>query len=354
MFNFIRNLSKIKLPFLSFFNVCFDLGTSNTRIAILEKGVVLREPTYLGLNSKLREYIFFGQEAKTIIGKTPEFVKIIRPVVSGVINDFDAETVLIKKFIEKSVYPYFSGYKLIRPRLSAIAAVPSIATEIEQKAVEEMLTKVGFSSIHIVEKPLVAAAGCGFNLFSHHPHLIVDLGGGLIELAIISGGGIVAERTLKNAGDHMNGVIANYAYLKHGIILGDATCELLKIQLLGFTDTEKTMVVRGKSLENGLPKSVKINSFDIKEALLNSLNQILDAVKELIEVSPPEVVDTIFNRGIVLTGGLANIPKIDLFFSRELKIDAIVMDNPQEATINGLLRLSKNEEDLSKLAIPKI
>lgn len=354
MFNSIRNILKFKLPFLSMFDVCLDFGTSNTRIAVKEKGIVLREPTFLGLNNKTREYIFFGQEAKTIVGKTPDFVKIIRPVVSGVISDFDAQTILIKNFFEKSVDPYLTSYPFLKPRLRAIASVASVATEIEQKAVEEVLLKIGFSTVHLIEKPLATAAGCGFNILSHHPHLIVDMGGGLIESSIVSGGGIVAQKSLKNAGDHLNSRIANYAYLKHGIILGDATCESLKLSLLNFKGEEKTMMVRGKSLENGLPKSVKINSTDVKEALLANFNQIIDAVKELIEISPPEVVDFIFNRGIVLTGGLARIPGMDRFFSTELKFDAIVIDNPADVTIHGLIRLAKSEDDLSKLSYPKI
>lgn len=349
MFNSIQKILKFQLPFLSIFDVCFDFGTANTRIAIKDKGIVLREPTFLGLNTRVGEYIFFGSEAKTIVGKTPDFVKIIRPVVNGVISDFDAQTILIKQFFEKSVGPYLASYPILKPRLRAIAAVASVATEIEQKAVEEVLIKVGFSTVNLIEKPLAVAAGCGFNIFSHHPHLIVDLGGGLIELSIISGGGIVAQKTLKNAGDYMNSRIANYAYLKHGIILGDATCEQLKMNILNFADIDKTMLVRGKSLENGLPKSVKINTSDVKEALLTNFNQIVDAVKELIEISPPEVVDFIFNRGVVMTGGLSKIQGIDRFFSTELKFDAIVIDNPADVTIHGLIRLAKSEDDLAKL-----
>lgn len=325
------------------------MGTTSTRIAHKEKGVVLRESTCLGLNTKTKEYIFFGQEAKTIIGKTPEFVKIIKPVVSGVISDFDAETILIRRFIEKSIFPYLKIYPFLKPRLTAITAVPYVATEIEQKAVEEALYKVGFSQVHLIEKPLANAAGCGFNIQSHHPHLIVDIGGGLIELSIISGGGIVAQKTLKNAGEYMNGQIANYAYLKHGIILGAATCENIKIKLLNFTNHQETIVVRGKSLENGLPKSIKMNSQDIKEALLASFSQVTDAVKELIEISPPEVIDVIFDTGIVLTGAVAQTPGIDKFISQELKIECLTMDSPQDITIHGLTRIARSANELEKL-----
>lgn len=354
MFNFIQSLEKFKLPFLSPFDVCFDLGTSNTRIAVKDKGKVLSEPTYVGLNMSNKEYIFFGGEAKIIVGKTPEFVKIVRPVINGVISDFDAEVALLHKFMQKSVSVYLKKFSIIKPQLHAIASVPYSATEIEQKAVEEVLLKVGFSSIFLIEKPIAAAIGAGVNIFYHHPHLFIDIGGGLTEMSIVSGGGIVAEKTLKIAGDGMNHILANYAYLKYGIILGEATCEHLKIYLLNFGQQNKTFTVRGKSLENGLPKSVRIRSSDVKEALFSNMSQIVDSVKELIEVSPPEVVDEIYERGIIMMGGLANVEGIDHFLSGELKIDVVVTPDPDDAVIKGLLKLSNNYQDLVKLSIPKI
>src|SRR3989338_7120653 len=354
MFNFIQFLEKFKLPFFSTFDVCFDLGTSNTRIAIKDKGKVLSEPTYIGLNKTNKEYIFFGSEAKTIVGKTPEFVKIIRPVINGVISDFDAEVALLHQFMQRSIHVYFKNYRFIKPQLRAIAAVPYSATEIEQKAVEEVLLKVGFSSIFLIEKPIATAIGAGINIFYHHPHLLIDIGAGLTELSIVSGGGIVAEKTIKTAGDNMNQTLANYAYLKYGIILGETTCEHLKIYLLNFRQENKTFTVRGKSLENGLPKSVRIKSSDVKEALFGNISQIVDGAKELIDISPPEVVDEIYERGITLTGGISNVEGIDHFLSGELKIDVIVANNPDDAVIRGLLKLSNNYQDLVRLSMPKI
>lgn len=349
MYNFIEVFKKIHIPFLSSLHIYFDLGTSTTRIAIKDKGVVLREPTYLGYNSKIKEYIFFGREAKTIVGKTPDFIKISRPIISGILSDFDAEVALIEHFIKKSVYPYFSQSRILKPTLRALSIVPSVATEIEHKAVEEALEKAGCSAAYLVEKPLAVSAGCGFDIFSHHPFFVVDMGGGLIELSIVSGGGIVAQKTIKNAGEHMNKLIANYAYLKHGIILGETTCEDLKINLLNFTGEDKTIMVRGKSLETGLPKSVRMKTSDIKEALLSSFNQIVDAVKELLEVSPPEIADEVFRGGITLTGGMAAIEGIDQYFSQELKISVNIAENYTDATLNGLMAIDRNKESFFKL-----
>lgn len=350
MINLIEWLSKIKLPMFANFEVYFDLGTSVTKIAIKDKGLILREASYLGLNLKSKEYLFFGDEAKSILGKTPDFIKMIRPVVSGVISDFDAEVALINRFLEKSVNLYFSS-SWVKPSLRGIAVTPTIATEIEQKAVQEALYKAGLSQVYVIEKAMATAAGCGVNVFSHQPNLIADLGGGLIELSVIGSGGIIAQRTLRQAGDHMNKIIYNYIYLKYGVILGESTCEELKKTLLNFNMEEKTATIRGKSLESGLPKTVRVKSSDIKEALLTVFNQVIDSIKELIESSAPEIVDEILKRGIILTGGLSKIPGLDKFIAQEIKIDVTTAPGLEYATINGLAKLTRNDDEFSKLII---
>lgn len=352
MFNFTDLLSKIKLPFFSNLELYFDLGTSITKIAIKDKGIILREPSCLGLNTRINEYLFFGNEAKSIIGKTPDFIKIVKPMNEGVISDFDAEVSLIKKFLERSAFLYSSS-SIIKPMMLGISAIPSIATEIEQKAVEEALYKNGLSQVFLIEKPLATAAGCNLNIFSHKPSFIVDLGGGLIELSIIGSGGIITQKTIKNAGDNMNKLIYNYVYLKYGVILGEITCEDLKINLLNFEDKEKTITIRGKSLETGLPKSVRIKSSDIKEALLTNFNQIIDGIKELIESSPPEIVDEIMENGLILSGGLSRIKGLNMFFEQETKINVLSNEAFYYATINGLIKLAKHKDELSKIMIRK-
>lgn len=354
MFNFIQNLKKIQSSFLSSFDVAFDFGTSNTRIAIKDRGIILRQPSILGLNSKTKDYIFYGDEAKKVIGKTPDFIKIIKPVVNGIISNFDAHLVLVQYFISTSLNHYLSSYKIIRPSLRAVVAVPYLATEIEKKAVEEILYKLNFTNVYLIEKPVADASGAGFNPLSHQPTLIIDLGGGLIEAAIVSGGGIVTEKIMKNAGDSFNQIIANYIYLKHGLILGESTCELVKQSLLNFKSEEKVITVRGKSLENGLPKSIRLKSGEVKEALFTVISQIIDMIKELIEISPPEVVDEIYDQGIFLCGGLANVVGIDQFISKEIKISVNITEHPSDITINGLLRICNNKDLLSKLAISPI
>lgn len=348
--NFISKLSKFQLPFLMGFRLYFDFGTSKTEIAIKDKGIVLKEATALGFNKRIHEYIFFGNEARAIIGKVPDFISIVHPMVNGVISDFDGQVALIKKFISRGVSPYRRS-QFIRLNFAALSAVPSIATEIEQKAVEEVLFKAGASQAHLIEKPLANAVGAGFNIFAHRPIFIIDLGGGLIEIAIISGGGIVIQKTLKTGGENMNKLIANYCYLKHGIVLGDITCNELKEKLFNFVDKDTTMVVRGKSLETGLPKSVKIKSSDIKEALLPQIHQVIDAAKEVVEAAPPEVIDAVYESGIILVGGLAQIPGLDSFMARELKLETHAYNHPEDTTIRGLVKIGESREMLSKLKI---
>ncbi len=350
MLNFIEKIGKIKLPFLSRFQVYFDLGTSEIRIAIKEKGVVLREPTVIGQNLRTGEFIFFGREAKAIIGKVPDFIKILKPIVNGIISEFDAQVALTQRLLTKALNPY-NGSSILKPGIEAVVAVPYVATEIEQKAVEEILYKAGASSVHLIEKPLATAIGCGFNIFAHKPILVVDMGGGLVEMAIVSGGGIVSQKTLKTGGEQMNKLIYNYIYLKHGLILGEMTCEELKLGLLNFQQTDKAMIVRGKSLETGLPKSVKVKTQDIQEALLAPINQIVDGIKELIEMSLPEVIDEVYTQGIILTGGLAGIPGIDKYFNSELKMKIELSPNIDSSTIFGLMKVGRRKETLHRLAL---
>jgi len=314
------------------------------RIAIKDKGVVLKESTYLVYNTQTKEYIFFGKEAKSILGKTPDFLKTVRPMINGIVSDFDAEVAITKEAIYQATIPYLKQFFFLKPPLTALTAYPLNATEIEQKAVEEVILKAGCSSVYLVEKPLATASGCGFDIFTHKPMLIIDMGGGIVEISIISGGGIVGNKTLRNAGEYMDKVIANYVYLKHGVQLGEKTCEKLKTDIFKFSGDEKLMLVRGKSLENGLPKSIKINSIELKEALINSFNQIIDATKELIELSPPEIVDSVFESGITLAGELASVTGIEDFFQTELKISVSRSKDFENATINGLMNLDKTDK----------
>lgn len=348
----ILAIKKIQVPFFSSFRAYFDLGTSNTRIGIVKKGIVFREPTFVGFNTKTKEYIFFGKEAKTIQGKTPNFLNIIQPITGGVVADFDAAVALLRNNIEIALKPYLEQYPIVQPPIYSVATIPTIATEIERKAVEEALQKSGCSQVTLIERAIATGAGAGADIFSHDPQMIIDLGGGLFEISIISGGGIVGQKVIKNAGDNMNKIIANYMYLKNGIVLGENTCEKLKIDLLNFSDEQKSEIVRGKSLETGLPKTINIKTSDVREALISQFHHVIDAARELIEASQPEVADAIFRRGIALTGKLAGVTQIAEYFSKELKIDTYVAEQFADATMFGMMRLDKDPKALQSIATP--
>lgn len=347
----LAQMKKMTYFFYNNFEVAIDLGTSNTRIAINGKGIVLREPTFVGFDTKNNNYLFFGSEAKEIQGKAPDYIKIIKPIENGIIADFDANVALMLYFLKKAVYPFNSNKRFFKQKLIGYTTVPSSSTEVEQKALKESLLKSGFGEVYLIEKPLATAVGSNYPIFSHKPVFIVDLGGGIIEIAIITLGGIVIQKINKLAGEYLDKLIYNYLHLKYGVIMGEHTAENLKIHLFNFIDEDKILTVRGKSLENRLPKSIRAKSNDIKEALIGHFNQIVDMIKEVLEATPPEIIDEIIKYGVVLTGGLANIKGIDRFFIRELKIPVIIQELPQESTIKGLLKLMNDKEKLKRILI---
>lgn len=330
--------------------VGIDFGTSITRIGIEDKGIVLREPSFVGYNMKTNQAIFFGQEAKDIYGKAPEYIKVVKPIENGIISDFDASVVLIAEFLKKAVYPYYSQ-TFIKKGLAAFTVVPTTSTEVEQKALQEACLKAGFQEAFLIEKPLVAAYGSDLPVFSKSPVFIIDIGGGMIEIAIIIMGGIVKSRVLKLGGDHMDKLIINYLHLKYGLMIGEQTAENLKNELFNLKDKKKVLTVRGKSLENGLPKSVRVTSQDIQEALGTVTNQLIDGIKELIETVPPEIIDGLMKNGITMTGQLSQVEGLSDHIMNEVKIPIQVTANPESSTIRGIMKLFRKPELLKRVII---
>lgn len=342
---------KYSRRFIGDFRIAVDFGTANTRIAVFDKGVVLREPTFVGFNTRTNECILYGEEAKQIYGKAPNFIRVIKPVQNSIISDFDSVVLLIKQFFDKSVYPYLPRGSLLRLNIKALTAVPTTSTEVEQKAYLESLLKVGCSEVQLIDKPIASALGAELGVFSNNPSFIIDMGAGLVEMAVIISGGIVNFKTIKIAGDHMDKLIYNYLHLKYAVTTGELTSEKLKNSLFSLKGEDKTLTIRGKSLENGLPKSVRVKSADIMEALVGNLNQIIDHVKELLETLPADIIDGIIRSGITLTGGLANIPGIDKYMTAELKVPVFVAGKPQDSVINGLLKLLGDSEKMKRSVI---
>ncbi|KXK10530.1 MAG: Rod shape-determining protein MreB [Microgenomates bacterium OLB23] len=330
--------------------VAVDIGTAMTRFGLDEKGIVLREPTFVGKNTRTGQILFFGNEAKDIYGKSPEYVSIIKPFENSIISDFDATVALISELLKKSIYPYYRSH-LIKKGLAAYATVPTNSTEVEQRALQEALIKAGFQHAYLLEKPIASAYGADVPIFFYQPAFVMDFGAGTVELAVITMGGIVASKVLKLGGDYMDKLIYNYLHLKYGLVVGEQTAENLKNKLFALTDSKEVFPVRGKSLENGLPKSVRVTASDIREALAVCVNQIVDGIKELIETIPPEIIDGLIKSGIVLTGKMAHTPGLDKYISNEVKLPVIKARKPEDATILGIMKLVSEPESLKRVII---
>ena len=337
--NIVANINQY---IFSHHKIGIDLGSFNTRISLQSRGVILNEPSFIGFNNRTRQYLFFGREAKDIYGKAPQFIKVIKPISNAIIADFDGVVEMIKVYLTKSVSPYYPK-TIIKPRLYAYTTTPTNATEVEQRAAEESLYKAGFTGVRIIEKPLAVAAGTNQSILSKKPIFVLDIGAGIVEMAVIIMGGIVSSKTINTAGEYMDRALISYLNLKYGLIIGPQTAEKLKVELFSYLDQKKTMLVRGKSLENGLPKTIKVTTNDVKEALSPVINHISDGLKEFIETIPPETVDSVIKNGIVLSGALAIIGGLDKYLSHEIKIPITTAAKPEMVTINGITELLTNE-----------
>ncbi|MFS8159145.1 MAG: rod shape-determining protein [Candidatus Roizmanbacteria bacterium] len=348
-FDIVSKLLKIYHGFANPMRVAIDMGSEKTRIAILSKGIVLREATYIGMSTKTNDYIFFGDEAKEMHGKTPNFIEISRPIQHSILSDFDGFVALMEHFLKKAVLPYYKDSAIFKAGLIGYTIVPSSATEVEQKATREALKKAGFSAVHLIEKSYCNALSAKSSLFTNTPIFVVDLGGGTVEMALLISGGIVCSKVLKIGGTQFDKQILHYIHLKYGIIAGDQSAELLKNTLLSFASGDSTYAIRGKSLETGLPKSAKITTNDIREAVATTMNTIVDGIKEVIETIPPDIIDAVVKQGIVLTGNLAIIPGIANYISKDAGIPVYVSESPELATLQGLMKLIRLKERSEKL-----
>ncbi len=351
MFNNIRKIFKnFKPSLISIPLFAFDLGSSQIRINISERGTI-RIPTIITYHVHKKEYLFYGKEAKNLIGKLPKEIEIINPIKKGVIQDFDALLSLLNFVFEEEIFKSWKELKFKLPLSQAITSVPYFSTEIEQRASFELLKKIGFNKVFLVFN--LVAAGYGlFEEFSEiSPRIIVDLGAGKTEAGVVSRGGIVLCKKTEVAGDYLDAKIRNYLYIKYGLVIGFNTAEKIKIDLLNFEGENKEKVIKGKSLETGLPKQIRVNSNEIRESLLPYFYQLIDLIKSLIEEAPPEILEEVVNNGIYLTGGLAKIPGIQKLFFEELKVKTYVLESKENSLIKGLTKIIRNPAALSLTSI---
>ncbi len=316
-----------------FFNrdIGIDLGTANTLVYVQGKGIMMREPSVVAVDVKKEEVMAVGSEAKEMIGRTPGSISAVRPLKDGVIADFEVTSAMLRYFIKRAL----KNTLFSRPRL--IVCIPSGVTEVELRAVKEASRNAGARDVELIVEPMAAAIGAGLDVSDASGCMIVDIGGGTSEVAVISLGDIVTAQSVRVAGDDFDEAIISYIKKKFNLLIGERTAEELKIKLgsaFPYED-ETTMDVKGRNLVDGLPKNIVISAEEVREALADPVGAIVDAVKSTLERTPPELSADIIDNGIMLTGGGALLRGLDMLINRETGMPVHVAENPLDCVVNG-------------------
>ncbi len=314
-------------------DIGIDLGTANTLVFVKGKGVVIREPSVVAVDQKTTppKVVAVGAQAKEMIGRTPGSMVAVRPLKDGVIADFDITAEMIETFIRKTVKskPFL--------KIRVLICIPSGVTEVERKAVHDAAKSAGASYISLIEEPMAAAIGAGMPVSEPIGNMVVDIGGGTSEVAVISLGGVVTSNSCRVAGDKLDEAIVSYVRKKYNLLIGDRTAEDIKIKIGSAYpyEGEGSMNIKGRNLMDGLPKNVDITSEEIREAMAEPISQIADLVKTTLEKTPPELASDIIDRGIMLTGGGALIKGLDRLIAEETKIPVVIASRPLDCVVNG-------------------
>jgi rod shape-determining protein MreB len=339
------------------YDLGIDLGTANTLVAIRNKGIAIREPSVVAMHKKTKQVIAIGTEAKKMVGKTPATIVAVRPLKDWMITDFDATVAMLKHYIKLVHEPPGGRFSLIPkiPKPKVVVGIPSGVTEVERRAVQDAALSAGARAAYLIEEPMAAAIGAMLSVETSSGVFIVDIGGGTTEMAVISLGGIVVNRSVRMAGDKMDEAVSNFLRLKYGLLVGEKTAEDLKIQIgSAFAEpksAEHFSVVRGRDIETGLPRSIKISASEIREALASVVNSIVDNIADIIEDTPPELLTDILEKGIVLAGGGSLLSGIDRFIAENTKLPVWRADDPQTCVVRGCLRVLEDEELLAKVRV---
>ncbi len=328
-------------------DLAVDLGTANTLIYVKGRGVVSSEPSVVAINSNTREILAIGQEAKNMLGRTPANISAVRPMKDGVIADYDTTEKMIRYFILK----VHNRKSLVRPRM--VICIPSGVTQVEKRAVKDSAIQAGAREVYLIEEPMAAAIGAGLPIQEPSGNMVVDIGGGTTEVAVISLSGIVYANSVRVGGDEMDDNIVNYIKRQYNLLIGTATAEDLKIKLGSAFPLENEIKteIKGRDLVTGIPKTIEIYDSEIREALKESIGKIVDAVRIALEQTPPELSADIVDRGIVLTGGGALLKNLDKRLSHETGLPIIVSDDPLKAVALGSGKVLDDLELLKKVAV---
>lgn len=330
-------------------DIGIDLGTTNVRVYIRGRGMVISESSVVAINLRNDQIIAIGTNALKMMGKAPSYISIIEPLSHGVISDFEVTEKMLKSIFEKVHRDTFT----LIPRPKVVAAIPLDVTEVEKKSLEDVIIQAGAREVFLVERPVAAAIGVRLPIQESIGNLIVELGGGLSEAAVISLNGIVASKSLKIGGESLNKNIISYIREKFGVLVGNQTAEEIKVKIGSASGNKnQEMRVKGRDLIKGLPKEVLINEIQIREAIMPLLKTIVEGVHETIEATPPELVSDIYERGIVLSGGGAMLRGLDKMIQKRINIPVLVTDDPATAIIRGTGLVLEDFENLRQVFVP--
>ena len=326
-------------------DIGIDLGTANTLIFMKGKGIIMREPSVVAVDTRNDTVRYVGQDAKEVIGRTPGSIVAVRPLKDGVIADFDITASMLQIFIRKVC----NNSVLARPRI--IICIPSGVTEVERRAVREAAFKAGAKHVSIIEEPMAAAIGAGLPVTEATGSMVVDIGGGTSEVAVISLGGIVASRSVRVGGDELDNSIIQYIKRKYNLLIGERTAEDIKINIGSAfpLEEEATMDIKGRDLMDGLPKNIQITSEEIREALADPLSMVLDAIRTTLEKTPPELSADIIDHGITLTGGGALLRGLDQLIEKETGMPVHIAESPLDCVAMGTGRVLDDIDRLRDL-----
>lgn len=319
-------------------DIGIDLGTANTLVYMKGKGIIIREPSVVAVNTRDESASYVGREAKEIIGKTPGSIIAVRPLQNGVIADFDITTTMLSQFIKKSL----KGTIFSKARVTI--CIPSGVTPVERRAVKEAAEYAGAKKVYIIEEPMAAAIGAGLPVTDPVGNMIVDIGGGTSEVAVISMGGIVTARSLRIAGDELDKAIVSYIRRKYNMLIGDRTAEEIKIQIGSAYpgDAVEKMEIKGRNLLNGLPENITVNSDEIRDSLVEPISKIIEAIKLTLEKTPPELSADIIEQGITLCGGGALLKGLDTLINNETGMPVYIAEYPLDCVVEGTGKVIEN------------
>jgi rod shape-determining protein MreB len=328
-------------------DVGIDLGTANTLVMVKGKGIVIDEPSVVAIDRSTRHILAIGAEAKRMVGRTPANIVAVRPLKDGVISDFEVTERMLQYFI-RSVHDRF-GFGFPRPRV--VVGIPSGVTEVEKRAVHDASINAGARAAFLIEEPMAAAIGAGLPIMEASGTMIVDIGGGTTEVAVIALGGIVVSTSIRTAGDEMDQDIIAYSRQVHNMLIGERTAEDIKVQAGSAypLDPEQSVQIRGRDLATGLPKSVDVSTVEIRDALSGSINAIVDAVRSTIEITPPELVSDLMAHGIALAGGGALLRGLDRRLSQETRFPVYVAEDPLTCVVRGTGEVLEEAAMLAKV-----